>query len=59
MLQLRRRRLWIALSVILLAAVFVVCLQPDVGPAVPAGFDKVEFRNLSGGIAAMHSGWKL
>ena len=42
MLQLRRRRLWIALSVILLAAVFVVCLQPDVGPAVPAGFDKVE-----------------
>ena len=42
MLQLRRRRLWIALSVILLAAVFVVCLQPDFGPAVPAGFDKVE-----------------
>ena len=24
-----------------------------------AGFDKVEFRNLSGGIAAVHSGWKL
>jgi demethylmenaquinone methyltransferase/2-methoxy-6-polyprenyl-1,4-benzoquinol methylase len=24
-----------------------------------AGFDKVEYRNLSGGIAAMHSGWKL
>ncbi len=24
-----------------------------------AGFEKVEFRNLSGGIAALHSGWKL
>jgi VanZ family protein len=42
MLQLRRRRLWIALSTILLAAVFFVCLQPDVGPPAPSGFDKVE-----------------
>jgi len=24
-----------------------------------AGFDQVKYRNLSGGIAAMHSGWKL
>ena len=24
-----------------------------------AGFDRVEYRNLSGGIAAIHSGWKL
>ena len=24
-----------------------------------AGFEKVAFRNLSGGIAALHSGWKL
>ncbi len=24
-----------------------------------AGFDQVKFRNLSGGIAAMHSGWRL
>jgi demethylmenaquinone methyltransferase/2-methoxy-6-polyprenyl-1,4-benzoquinol methylase len=24
-----------------------------------AGFGKVDYRNLSGGIAAMHSGWKL
>jgi demethylmenaquinone methyltransferase / 2-methoxy-6-polyprenyl-1,4-benzoquinol methylase len=24
-----------------------------------AGFDKVDYRNLSGGIAAIHSGWKL
>ena len=24
-----------------------------------AGFQKVSWRNLSGGIAAMHSGWKL
>jgi demethylmenaquinone methyltransferase/2-methoxy-6-polyprenyl-1,4-benzoquinol methylase len=24
-----------------------------------AGFGQVKFRNLSGGIAAMHSGWKL
>ena len=23
------------------------------------GFDKVEYRNLSGGIAAIHSGWKI
>jgi len=42
MLQLRRRRLWIALSMILLAAVFFVCLQPGLGPNGPAGFDKVE-----------------
>jgi VanZ family protein len=42
MLQLRRRRLWIALSMVLLAAVLVASLQPDFGPPVPAGFDKVE-----------------
>jgi demethylmenaquinone methyltransferase/2-methoxy-6-polyprenyl-1,4-benzoquinol methylase len=24
-----------------------------------AGFDRVSFRNYSGGIAALHSGWKL
>jgi VanZ family protein len=42
MLQLRRRRLWIALSMVLLAAVFFVCLQPGLGPPVPAGFDKLE-----------------
>jgi len=42
MLQLRRRRLWIALSMVLLAAVFYVCLQPGLGVSVPAGFDKVE-----------------
>ena len=24
-----------------------------------AGFDRVSFENLSGGIAAIHSGWKL
>ena len=24
-----------------------------------AGFDRVDYRNLSGGIAAIHSGWKL
>ena len=23
------------------------------------GFHKVEYRNLSGGIAAIHSGWKI
>jgi VanZ family protein len=42
MLQLRRRRLWIALSTVLLAAVFFACLKPDFGPPAPAGFDKVE-----------------
>lgn len=26
---------------------------------VTAGFDQVRYRNLSGGIAAIHSGWKL
>ncbi len=26
---------------------------------VKAGFSQVKFRNLSGGIAAMHSGWKI
>ena len=24
-----------------------------------AGFARVEYRNLSGGIAAIHSGWKI
>ena len=24
-----------------------------------AGFDRVDFRNYAGGIAALHSGWKL
>ena len=24
-----------------------------------AGFDRVSYRNYSGGIAALHSGWKL
>jgi len=42
MLQLRRRRLWIALSTVLLAAVFFVCLQPGPGFPAPAGLDKVE-----------------
>ena len=26
---------------------------------VTAGFAQVRYRNLSGGIAAIHSGWKL
>ena len=26
---------------------------------ISAGFDSVRFRNLSGGIAAIHSGWKF
>jgi VanZ family protein len=42
MLQLRRRRLWIAMSLALLAAVLLASLQPDFGPAAPTGFDKVE-----------------
>ena len=42
MLQLRRRRLWIAMSLVLLAAVLLASLQPDFGPSVPTGFDKVE-----------------
>ena len=42
MLQLRRRRQWIALSLVLLAAVLVGSLQPNPGPPVPSGFDKVE-----------------
>ena len=42
MLQLRRRRLWIALSLVLLAAVLVASLQPNLGLPVPSGFDKVE-----------------
>ncbi len=24
-----------------------------------AGFDRVSYRNLTGGVAAIHSGWKL
>lgn len=42
MLPLRYRRLWIALSVVLLAAVVFASLQPNLGPRVPANFDKVE-----------------
>ena len=42
MLPLRHRRLWITMSLVLLAAVLFASLQPDFGPAVPANFDKVE-----------------
>lgn len=42
MLPLRHRGLWIALSVVLVAAVVYGSLQPDFGPDVPANFDKVE-----------------
>jgi VanZ family protein len=42
MLQLRRRRLWIALSLVLLAAVLFVSLQPSFDPAAPTSFDKFE-----------------
>ena len=42
MLQLRRRRLWIAVSLVLLAAVLFASLQPNFGPQAPTGFDKVE-----------------
>jgi VanZ family protein len=42
MLQLRRRRLWIATSLVLLAAVLFASLQPGFGPTVPANFDKAE-----------------
>jgi VanZ family protein len=42
MLQLCRRRLWIALSLVLLAAVLFASLQPNLGPPVPSGFDKIE-----------------
>ena len=42
MLPLRHRRLWIALSGFLLAAVVFASLQPNIGPRVPANFDKLE-----------------
>ena len=29
------------------------------GMIVDAGLDQVKFRNLSGGIAAMHSAWRI
>ena len=34
-----------------------------VGPTwqgeLPAGFERVQYRNLTGGIAALHSGWRI
>jgi VanZ family protein len=42
MLPLRHRRLWIALSAVLLAAVVFASLQPNLGPRVPANVDKIE-----------------
>ena len=34
--------------------------QPDFARMIgDAGFERVDWRNLTGGIAAMHSGWKL
>jgi VanZ family protein len=41
-LPLRHRQLWIATSAGLVAAVVYASLKPDFGPAVPAGFDKLE-----------------
>ena len=35
-------------------------LQEELAERMRAvGFDQVKYRNLSGGIAAMHSGWRL
>jgi VanZ family protein len=42
MLPLRHRRLWVAISAVLLAAVIFASLQPNFGPAVPHNFDKLE-----------------
>jgi VanZ family protein len=42
MLPLRHRRLWIALSAVLVAAVVYGSLKPDVSLPVPTGFDKLE-----------------
>ena len=42
MLPLRHRRVWIALSGVLLATVVFASLQPNLGPRVPANFDKLE-----------------
>ena len=42
MLPLRYRRLWVAISAVLLAAVIFASLQPNFGPRVPHNFDKLE-----------------
>ena len=56
MLPLRHRGLWIALSVILVAAVVYGSLQPDFGPDVPANFDKVEHFAAYLGLALWFTG---
>jgi VanZ family protein len=42
MLPLRYRRLWVAISAVLLAAVIFASLQPNFGPPMPHNFDKLE-----------------
>jgi VanZ family protein len=42
MLPLRYRRLWVAISAVLLAVVIFASLQPNFGPRVAHGFDKLE-----------------
>jgi VanZ family protein len=42
MLELRHRRIWIALSVVLVLGVVWGSLQPATGSSMPEGFDKVE-----------------
>jgi VanZ family protein len=56
MLPLRHRGLWIALSVILVAAVTYGSLQPDFGPDVPANFDKVEHFSAYLGLSLWFTG---
>jgi VanZ family protein len=42
MLPLRYRRVWVAMSAVLLAAVIFASLQPNFGPSMPQNFDKLE-----------------
>jgi VanZ family protein len=56
MLPLRHRGLWIALSVLVVAAVAYGSLQPDFGPDVPANFDKVEHFVAYLGLALWFTG---
>jgi VanZ family protein len=42
MLPLRYRRVWVAMSAALLAAVIFASLQPNFGPSMPQNFDKLE-----------------
>jgi VanZ family protein len=56
MIPLRHRRLWVAASVALVAAIVYSSLTPDLALPMPTGFDKIEHFTAYCGLAVWFTG---